>query len=306
MPMKFVRSSAPLIAPVFSQEDILFYKWLAGFVDGDACFYHYEKRNETSLQIKQATWNLHLLEQLKERFGGSIRKITDGGKTNSHHYSLAQRDRVIEVLHGVNGYIRGTSRTVQFKKFCEIYNIIYIEPHALTKPDDPYLAGMFDADGSISLYNTDSKKGRGLTISMSGKYKDDIECYKTIFGGNITTRPIRDCSDWQIGAQKDVLFAQESLVKNLKSNKLIRFKLIHLFYKLRGNKAYLEDSPFFKDWEDLLENWYNNGADFHRRNCKGRPYTQEARDLKDAKKKFKEDIEDMIDKIITNTDKFKT
>jgi hypothetical protein len=282
VPKKFVRSNEPLLAPNFSQEDIDFYKWLAGFVDGDACFYFYEKRNETSLQIKQATWNLHLLEQLKGKFGGSIRKITDGGKQNSHHYSLAQRDRLIELLHGVNGYIRATSRTVQFKKFCDLYNITYIEPNFL-KPNDPYLAGMFDADGSINLYNTDSKKGRGLTISMSARYKEDIECYKDIFNGNITTRPTRDCSDWQISAQEDVLFAQGSLVKYVRSNKLIRLKLVPLFYELREIKAYQLNSPFLKDWEDLIESWYDNGADFYRKDCKGRPYTEQARRIKELK-----------------------
>ena len=51
---------------------------------------------------------------------------------------------------------------------------------------------------------------------------------------------------------------------------------------------------------------------------KGRPYTQEARDLraakntqeaqdlKAAKKKFKKDLEDTVDKIITNAGKSKT
>jgi hypothetical protein len=279
MRKKYVRSGEPLLPPIFTPEEILFYKWLAGFVDGDGCFYFYEKENKTYLEIKQATWNLHLLEQLKEKFGGSIRKITDGGKQNSHHYRLSQKDRLIELLHRLNGYIRATSRTVQFKKFCNLYNITYIQPNILT-PDDPYLAGMFDADGSINLYNTDSKKGRGLTISMSARYKKDMECYKDIFNGNITTRPTRDCSDWQISAQKDILFAQEYLVKYVKSNKLVRLRLVPLFYELKEKKAYNKDSPFLKDWEELVKNWYDNGADFYRKDCKGRPYTQEARQLK--------------------------
>ena len=318
MPMKFVRSSEPLIAPVFSQEDILFYKWLAGFLDGDGYFAFYEKRNEPSLRIKQATWNIHLLELLKQRFGGYLGKAVKSEDSNTYEYVLAKKDCLIELLHGVNGYIRGTSRTIQFKKLCEVYNITYIEPHALTKPDDPYLAGMFDADGSISLYINDPIKKRVLTLSMSSKYKEDIECYNTIFNGNITTRETRNCSDWKISAEEDILFMQKSLVENLKSNKLIRFKLISLFYELRGNKAYIPSSPFFKDWENLLENWYTNGADFYREDCKGRPYTQEARDLraakdtqeaqdlKAAKKKFKKDIENMVDKIINKTGKFKT
>ncbi len=183
------------------------------------------------------------------------------------------------MLHGVNGYIRATSRSVQFKKFCDLCNITYIQPSDLT-PDDAYLAGMFDADGCIDLYDTDSKKGRGLRISMSAKYKSDTDCYEAIYNGNIISRATRNCSDWQIRAQKDVMFAQESLVRYVKSNKLIRLKLVPLFYELREKKAYNQDSPFLKDWEDLIQNWYDNGADFYRKNCKGRPYTKEARELR--------------------------
>ncbi len=280
MPKKFIRSTEPLLPPIFKPDEILFFKWLAGFVDGDGYFCFYEKGNKTYLDIKQATWNLHLLEQLKEKFGGSLTKINRGEQSNSYHYRLAKRSNLIQLLHGVNGYIRTTSRTVQFKEFCNLYNVTYIEPNVLT-PDDPYLAGMFDADGSVNLYASDTN--RRVAISMSSKYINDINVYKGMYGGGVTTRPTRNCSDWQITAQKDVMFAQESLVKKLKSNKLIRFKLIPLFYELKERKAYNKDSPFLKDWEQLVKNWYDNGADIYRKDCTGRPYTQEARQLRALK-----------------------
>jgi hypothetical protein len=279
MAKKFIRSTEPLIPPIFTPEEILFYKWLGGFVDGDGYFAHYEKRNETSLNISQASWNLHLLEQLKEKFGGSLMKINRGEESNSYHYRLAKRDNLIQLLHGVNGYIRATSRTVQFKEFCNLYNITYIEPNVLT-PDDPYLAGMFDADGSINLYHNGLNRGRGLRIRMSAKYKSDIECYKTIYNGSINTSPTQNCSEWQISAQGNILFAQGSLVKYVRSNKLIRLKLAPLFYELKGVKAYQLNSPLYKNWKQFIEDWYNNGADFYRKDCKGRPYTQEARELR--------------------------
>jgi hypothetical protein len=279
---KFVRSTEPLIPPIFTPEEILFYKWLGGFVDGDGYFGHYEKRNETSLNISQASWNLHLLEQLREKFGGSLMKVNKGEKSNAYLYRLAKRDNLIELLHGVNGYIRATSRTVQFKKFCNLYNITYIEPNVLT-PDDPYLAGMFDADGCINLYHNGLNRRRRLRIRMSAKYKSDIECYKTIYNGNISTSTTQNCSDWQISAQEDILFAQGSLVKYVRSNKLIRLKLVPLFYELKEIKAYRLDSPLYKNWQQFVEDWYNNGADIYRKDCTGRPYTQEARQLRALK-----------------------
>jgi hypothetical protein len=282
VPKKFIRSTEPLLPPIFTPEEILFFKWLAGFVDGDGYFGHYEKRNQTSLDIAQASWNLHLLEQLREKFGGSLTKLNRGEKSNTYNYRLAKKDNLIQLLHGVNGYIRTTSRTVQFKKFCNLYNITYIEPNVLT-PDDPYLAGMFDADGCINLYHTGLNKGRGLTIRMSAKYKSDIECYKTLYNGGITTSTTKDCSEWNIGAQKNVLFAQEYLVKYVKSNKSIRLKLVPLFYELKEIKAYQLDSPLYGNWQQFVEDWYNNGADFYRKDCTGRPYTQEARQLRALK-----------------------
>ena len=72
MTKKFIRSSEPLIAPNFSQEDILFYKWLAGFLDGDGYFAFYEKEQQPSLRIKQASWNIHLVELLKKSLAGTL------------------------------------------------------------------------------------------------------------------------------------------------------------------------------------------------------------------------------------------
>ena len=168
----------------------------------------------------------------------------------------------------------------QVIRFCNLYNITYIEPNVL-EPNDPYLAGMFDADGSVDLNASNTERRVG--ISMSSKYINDINVYKELYGGGITTRPTRNCSDWRITAQKDVMFAQESLVKNLKSNKLIRFKLIPLFYELKEVKAYQLNSPLYKNWEQFIEDWYNNGADIYRKDCTGRPYTQEARQLRALK-----------------------
>jgi hypothetical protein len=86
--------------------------------------------------------------------------------------------------------------------------------------------------------------------------------------------------EWRVSSEKDVLSTQESLVRYVKSNKLIRLKLVPLFYELRERKAYQLDSPFLKNWEELVKNWYDNGADIYRKNCKGRPYTKGARELR--------------------------
>jgi len=111
---KFERSNTPLLPPIFNEDEIKFNSWLSGFIDGDGYFY-VEKGGTTpycTLQIKQANWNIHLLELLQKRFGGGIYRVK--GTKNSYLYMLGQRDAMINLTHCVNGYIRGTSRTLQF------------------------------------------------------------------------------------------------------------------------------------------------------------------------------------------------
>jgi len=279
VPKKFVRSNEPLLPPIFTKEEILFYKWLAGFLDGDGYFAFYEKEKQPSLRIKQASWNIHLVELLKEKFGGYLGKASKSEKSNTYEYCLAKRDCLISLLHGVNGYIRATSRTIQYKKLCDFYNITYIEPNNLAQPDDPYLAGMFDADGSIFMDNEDGKHWK-MRISMTSKYNEDIHKYNKIFGGTIKPKSEESYYEWRVSSEENVMLAQKHFVVGLRSNKLIRCKLIPLFFELRSKRAYNQDSPLYKNWQQFVEDWYNNGADIYRKDCTGRPYTKEARELR--------------------------
>ncbi len=191
MRRKPVRSIEPLIAPKLSQEEINFYKQLAGFLDGDGYFAFYEKKDEPSLKIAQATWNLHLLEFPKDKFGGSIHKIKRKDKSNSYRYVLTKRDSLIILLHGVNRYIRATSRTLQVKKLCNFYNIIWIEPSVLLEQDDQYFSGMFDADGSIVLNVAPKTNYPRMYLTMSSKFENDIKLFKSVFKGNVILRKKR-------------------------------------------------------------------------------------------------------------------
>jgi hypothetical protein len=279
MRTKAVRSVEALIPPKFSEEDVSFYKWLAGFVDGDGYLYFDEKRDQPSLKIAQAGWNLHLLALLEAKFGGSICKIKRKNQSNSYIYCLKKRSKLIELLHGINGYIRATSRTLQFKKLCNFYNIKWIEPSIFIEPNDQYFSGLFDADGSIVLnvnYKTNYPK---VYLDVSSKYEHDIKLFKCLFKGSVIPRKKENCYDWNIGKKDEILVAQKCFGKTLKSNKLIRANLIPLFYELKEERAYKSDSPRNKDWEKFLNDWYDNGADIYRKNCKGRPYTKKARDL---------------------------
>ena len=276
----YIRPLNPLIAPTYTEEEVRFYQWLAGFIDGDGCFR--VDRNYCRLQIAQATWNLHLLELLERKFGGKITKCKKG--PNTHYYYLSDRNSLIEIAHGINGNIRTTNRIVQFQNLCNVFHINYQSPCTMYL-NNSYLGGFFDADGCISYDNGK----RGLEVSASSKYCDDIKIFEFMFKGNTLAKKNGNAFEWKIGAKSDILIAQKYFEENIKSNKLIRIKLIPLFYELKERRAYYTHSPEHNAWEKMLENWYDNGADLYRKGCTGRPHTNKARLEKDAEAKDEND-----------------
>jgi hypothetical protein len=274
---KFIRSLTPLNPPEFTKDDIHFNKWLAGFIDGDGYFYvsphdTLNGNRKAALSIAQALWNNNILLLLKEKLGGNIYKAQ--GSTNA--YYLCKREHMITLVHKVNGHIRATSRTVQFKALCEMLNIAYIRPIHLMA-NDPYLSGFFDADGSLNFTSNGQKVEGGVRMEVTSKYQDDLEVFKKAYNGTIKIGRTTNCYKWVISAKADILFANKCFLGNLKSNKQIRNNLVPLFYDLRDKQAYKIDSHYNGDWNSLIERWYDNGADFYRKGCKGVPYTEKAR-----------------------------
>ena len=264
----YIRPLHPLIAPTYTKDEVCFYQWLAGFIDGDGCFR--VDGNYCRLQIAQATWNLHLLELLQEKFGGKITKCKKG--PNTHYYYLSDRNSLIEIAHGINGNIRATNRIVQFQNLCNVFHINYQSPCAMNM-NNSYLGGFFDADGCID-YNSGK---RALEVSACSKYCNDVKVFEFMFKGSTSEKKNGSAFNWKIGGRSEILFAHKYFEANVKSNKLIRMKLIPLFYELKDKRAYNEDSPDHSAWNEMLENWYDNGADIYRKDCAGRPHSSKAR-----------------------------
>ena len=268
-----VRSVTPLVSRVYTEEEVHFNQWLAGFIDGDG---HFRVQNTyCRFQVEQATWNLHLLELLKGKFGGKIDKCKR--YQNTHLYALSDRETLIELAHRVNGNIRATTRNAQFQNMCEEFSIVYKSPCKLDF-NNQYLAGLLDADGCITC----NFKLNSLKIRLTSKYFTDIEMLTEMFKGNVLRRrTTNDIFEWEISAKTDVLFAQKYFEKGVRSNKLVRCKLIPSFYELREKKAYKLDSEFHNDWQKFESDWFDNGADIYRRNCTGIPFTAKARNARD-------------------------
>ncbi len=115
---------------------------------------------------------------------------------------------------------------------------------------------------------------------MTSKYNENIHKYNKIFGGTIKPKSEESYYEWRVSSKENVMLAQKHFVVGFKSNELIRCKLIPLFFELRNKREYNQNSPLYKNWQQFIEDWYDNGADIYRKDCTGRPYTQEARQLR--------------------------
>ena len=270
----YVKSLLPLVPPIYTEEEVHFNQWLAGFVDGDG--YFEIQGNFCRFSMPQATWNLHLLVLLQSRFGGKLTKVPK--KPNTYRYDLTnETGQLIELAHAVNKEIRGVSRAAQFTKLCAVYNITYIEPGPVTL-QNAYTSGLIDSDGSVACQ---TKK---VQVKVTAEHPADLQYLVLLFGGNITKRLDANCTfDWKIGSQADVLFLKKYLLDfPLKSNKLVRTSLFEEYYRLKSIGAWKETSFYHSEWLVFLESWYDNGNDQYRKDCKERPYTEVERAEREA------------------------
>lgn len=166
------------------------YQWLAGLIDGDGCF-TISSKQYVALEITVASADEVMLMSVKQLFGGQV-KLRAGSK--SIRYRLHHQQGLIKLLHAINGKIRNTIRTRQFKEVLKLFNITYIQPPVFNWTSG-YASGLFDSDGSVVLsvkqscqYNQQSgvlgKIARlqattadrlQLTIKITQKHKSNLD-----------------------------------------------------------------------------------------------------------------------------------
>lgn len=132
-------------------------QWLAGFIDGDGSILVY--KDHVSIEATTSIEDEGILTEIKKKFGGSI-------KPRSNAKALRWRSRkknvVIKVINILNGNIYNRIRIEQLKKACIFYKIDYIESKPINFAQSSYLAGLFDADGSISIVSRNNDKKNNM------------------------------------------------------------------------------------------------------------------------------------------------
>lgn len=227
-----------------------FYPWLAGLIDGNGSLL-VSQSGYTSLEITMRIEDLQVLRYIQNKLGGSI-KLRSGAKT--YRYRLHHKMGMINLINGINGYIRQSARLVQLHRLCTVLSIQPISPVEL-ELTSPWFSGFFDADGSIGFSIRKTRLSPLLTINVTNKLLTDVQIFMDQLGGNIYfDKSQNGYYKWTVQSREDVLRVSR-LFKYTRSSKSRRFFLIKEYFTLRDLKAYLPDNMNHKAWLTFKKKW---------------------------------------------------
>ena len=207
-------------------------QWFAGLVDADGCLL-INSKGYTSLEITMGIFDEHTLQQIKQKFGGSVKLRS---KAQAFRYRLHNKQGMLTIIQCLNGLCYNSVRRIQLENLCLLVDVAVICPGPLTI-NNGWFAGFFDGDGTLSY---SFKNGwPQLTISISNKKKENCKLFHQIFAGYIRLDTRLNTYKWEIYKKEQIEFFCAYL-KNypLRSYKKKRIWLISEFFKLRQVKAY--------------------------------------------------------------------
>lgn len=233
-----------------AQQENLWNQQLAGLIDGDGSFL-ISKTGYTSLEITMDIYDLQILNQVKQKLGGSVKRRSS---SQSYRFRLHNKAGMLDVISRVNGKIRQSKRVVQLQKICHLYGIHFKNPEPLSLQNG-WFAGFFDADGTLGY---SFKHGwPQLTVSASQKLPSDLIWFKTFFGGTIRLDSKSNTWKWDIYSEQAVYhFYLYCKTVPLHSYKKKRMFLLPTFFQLKKVRAYKSNDPSLqKAWALFEKEW---------------------------------------------------
>lgn len=189
-----------------------------------------------------------MLSYIQNRYGGSV-KLRSGVK--AFRYRLQNREGMLQLVHDVNGNIRNSKRIVQFYNICSNLNIQVLPTIKLTKYN-AWFSGFFDADGTINYYYSKNQRPQ-LILSVTNKYRVDIEEFQRVLGGTIY---FDGYFKWTLQNEKEHLnYSEYNKLYPSRSYKGNRIFLLKEFYKLYNKKAYKKEKGLYETWERFEKKW---------------------------------------------------
>ena len=256
------------------QEEVKFWKWFAGIIDGDGNFdIRFDQKNKNKKVLKQIRIKLHnrdirILKRIQNFL--HIGKIRSDKNKPYSIYIISDKNNMSYIIHNINGLIR--LKIPGFKLACELYNIHYIEPNYNIELYDPYFAGLVDTDGSI-IFNY---AGNRIECNLEFKFNDYSS--KLNFDNTImNSKPyvlIREKSSkskepkafksiaFKFQNVHNMIFLYDYFMHNRLycDVKFFRISKVKTFLNIRKFKKSPLSSPEHKIYKDFLINWikYDN------------------------------------------------
>nr|YP_007890183.1 putative site-specific DNA endonuclease [Pleodorina starrii]AFY64452.1 putative site-specific DNA endonuclease [Pleodorina starrii] len=270
-------------------------EWLAGLIDGDGCFYINKKEKNVSFEITTHITDIRVLTELKNKLKvGSVKKRSN---SQSVRFRVKTKVAVIDILHRVNGKLYNPARVAQFIAACNLFEItinqawldeVTTGAASLTiKNSYAYLAGLIDADGTISISVShtstensqlsgvhgkitrliNSKAHNQVSLKVTTQYENYATLiYKTVgFGKIYKQKPNKQKKvpnplyHWTVVSLEDFQLLYEQFKKfPLKSLKMHRIRLVLLYFKYKQLKYHLYEAGAIeaKIWAKFARLWY--------------------------------------------------
>ena len=237
-----------LTYPLKTRENLDFYEWLAGLIDGDG-YFNLSKKGIARFNLVMDIRDKAAVTYIQQKLGGSIYKISNA---KALKYQLTSKNNLINLINNVNGLIRNPTRLTQMNKLCIKYGITLIYPKPLTF-NNGWLSGFIDSDGSVYV----NEKSGQILISASQKNMYLLEPLINIYGGRV------DAIGAKIEAFKYIIYRKSELFNlidkyfikyPLRSAKASRVNLIKDFYNLRLYQN-SEDLNKLNLWVKWKEKW---------------------------------------------------
>jgi len=264
------------------QKTISFYQWLAGFIDGDGYFY-VDSKNHPRFEITTNIEDEYLLQQIKQYFPGSL-KIRSGAQ--AIRLRISQKDVLKRLILAINGLLRLPKRQNQFKILCLYFDIPFKLCDSLG-PNNAYLAGLIDSDGTITMTVSKTNAQTSIEKGIEGKIarlqfsrgNHQLSCRITSIDKNFlqelvysfgfgklysqkTNRSNRNSSvlyHWTCQSKEDINRFLSYIQKyRLRSQKRKRCFLIPKYLYLISQKAHLSENDSIQEkvWFDFCRKWF--------------------------------------------------
>lgn len=259
-------------------------EWFAGVVDGDGYFYINAKK-EISFELTTGTIDINILYSIKNKLKAGSIKLRSG--SNSMRYRVKTDLTIKTIIHKLNGKLYNPVRLRQFEKACSILNIdLNPSPLKIQMPN-AYLAGLIDAEGTITINVsktsaiTSQKLGKNgkiiklsqsrafnqLFLKITSVHKQPLLLIKNSYNfghiyiekKTVKNKKLKTQYHWTIRSYEDFCLLYEN-VKNypLKSSKMHRLRLSFKYFTFKQLKYHLKDfnTMEYKIWFKFCQSWF--------------------------------------------------